>query len=219
MFYQMKSMWKTQEIQPKLMALQKKYPGKDPESMQKLSEEQQKLYAEAGINPMAGCLPMLIQMPILIALYQAIWRSPILKNGDFLWMHLGEKDPYYIMPILAAIFTFLTSKLSMMGQPEGTNNMMNNMMLYFMPIMTGFIAFNLPSALSIYWVVTNAFSVGQTCYFRIHLRFGGNAKKRKRLKRPGRNGLKKLNGKLIRVNGNSCKAYNSNRVCARLLFF
>ena len=82
--------------------------------------------------------------------------------GDFLWMHLGEKDPYYIMPILAAIFTFLTSKLSMMGQPEGTNNMMNNMMLYFMPIMTGFIAFNLPSALSIYWVVTNAFSVGQT---------------------------------------------------------
>ena len=105
---------------------------------------------------------MLIQMPILIALYQAIWRSPVLKNGDFLWMHLGEKDPYYIMPILAAIFTFLTSKLSMMGQPEGTNNMMNNMMLYFMPIMTGFIAFNLPSALSIYWVVTNAFSVGQT---------------------------------------------------------
>lgn len=162
MFYQMKSMRKTQEIQPKLMALQKKYPGKDPESMQKLSEEQQKLYAEAGINPMAGCLPMLIQMPILIALYQAIWRSPILKNGDFLWMHLGEKDPYYIMPILAAIFTFLTSKLSMMGQPEGINNMMNNMMLYFMPIMTGFIAFNLPSALSIYWVVTNAFSVGQT---------------------------------------------------------
>ena len=77
-------------------------------------------------------------------------------------MHLGEKDPYYIMPILAALFTFATSKLSMMSQPEGTNNMMNNMMLYFMPIMTGFIAINLPSALALYWVVTNAFSVGQT---------------------------------------------------------
>ena len=164
MFYQMKSMRKTQEIQPKLMALQKKYPGKDPESIQKLNEEQQKLYAEAGINPMAGCLPMLVQMPILLALYQAIWRSPILKNGDFLWMHLGDKDPYYIMPILAALFTFLTSKLSIMSQPkvEGASNIMNNMTLYFMPIMTGFIAINLPSALSLYWVVTNAFSVAQT---------------------------------------------------------
>ena len=164
MFYQMKSMRKTQEIQPKLMALQKKYPGKDPESIQKLNEEQQKLYAEAGINPMAGCLPLLVQMPILLALYQAIWRSPILKNGDFLWMHLGDKDPYYIMPILAALFTFLTSKLSIMSQPkvEGASNIMNNMTLYFMPIMTGFIAINLPSALSLYWVVTNAFSVAQT---------------------------------------------------------
>ena len=164
MFYQMKSMRKTQEIQPKLIALQKKYPGKDPESIQKLNEEQQKLYAEAGINPMAGCLPLLVQMPILLALYQAIWRSPILKNGDFLWMHLGDKDPYYIMPILAALFTFLTSKLSIMSQPkvEGASNIMNNMTLYFMPIMTGFIAINLPSALSLYWVVTNAFSVAQT---------------------------------------------------------
>lgn len=119
MIYQMKSMRKTTEIQPQLMALQKKYPDRsDPEQMRMMSEEQKRLYAEAGVNPVAGCLPLLVQMPILIALYQAIFRSETLKTGKFLWMQLGDKDPYYILPILAAIFTFLTSWLSVKAQPE-----------------------------------------------------------------------------------------------------
>lgn len=160
MFYQMKSMRKTTELQPQLKALQGKYSAKDTETQNKLRAEQQKLYAEAGVNPVAGCLPMVIQMPILIALYQAILRSEVLKSGTFLWMKLGDKDPYFVLPILAAIFTFLTSKLSVMSQPE--QNGMTTAMTYGMPIFILVTAISLPSALSLYWVIGNAFSAGQT---------------------------------------------------------
>ncbi|MGU9560649.1 membrane protein insertase YidC, partial [Lactiplantibacillus pentosus] len=78
------------------------------DSMRAMQEEQKKLYAEAGVNPVAGCLPLLVQMPVLIALYQAIFRSQELKTGSFLWMQLGDKDPYFILPVLAALFTFAT---------------------------------------------------------------------------------------------------------------
>ena len=81
MIYQMKSMRQTMELQPKLKALQEKYPGKDMESRQMLAKEQQKLYSEAGINPFASILPLIVQMPILFALYQAIFRSDVLKSG------------------------------------------------------------------------------------------------------------------------------------------
>lgn len=160
MFYQTKSMRKTTELQPKLKALQKKYSAKDKETQGKLREEQQKLYAEAGVNPVAGCLPIVVQMPILLALYQAILRSQVLKTGSFLWMQLGDRDPYFVLPILAAIFTFATSKLSVMSQPE--QNGMTAAMTYGMPAIILFSAISLPSALSLYWVITNAFSVGQT---------------------------------------------------------
>ncbi|KRL01661.1 membrane protein insertase YidC [Liquorilactobacillus capillatus] len=160
MFYQTKSMRKTTELQPKLKVLQQKYSAKDSETQGKLREEQQKLYAEAGVNPVAGCLPILVQMPILLALYQAILRSQVLKTGSFLWMQLGDRDPYFILPILAAIFTFATSKLSVMSQPE--QNVMTAAMTYGMPAIILFSAITLPSALSLYWVITNAFSVGQT---------------------------------------------------------
>ncbi|WP_311406714.1 membrane protein insertase YidC [Liquorilactobacillus uvarum] len=160
MFYQTKSMRKTTELQPKLKKLQRKYSAKDTETQAKLREEQQKLYAEAGVNPVAGCLPILVQMPILLALYQAILRSQVLKTGSFLWMQLGDRDPYFVLPILAAIFTFATSKLSVMSQQE--QNGMTAAMTYGMPAIILFSAISLPSALSLYWVITNAFSVGQT---------------------------------------------------------
>lgn len=160
MIYQMKSMRKTSDLQPQLKALQAKYPGKDRESREKMMAEQQKLYSEAGVNPVAGCLPLIIQMPILYALYQAIYRSPVLKTGHFLWTELGSTDPYYILPILAALFTFLTTKLSMMSQAE--SNIMTRSMTYVMPLMIFFMAIKFPAALGLYWVVTNAFSVGQT---------------------------------------------------------
>lgn len=160
MIYQMRSMRKTTELQPKLKELKAKYPGKDRESREKMMAEQQRLYAEVGVNPLAGCLPVAIQMPIIYALYQAIFRSSALKSGTFLWTHLGSPDPYYVLPILAAIFTYATTKLSMMSQPE--QNAMTSTMQYFMPVMVLIMALRLPAALGVYWVVTNAFSVAQT---------------------------------------------------------
>lgn len=160
MFYQTKSMLKTQELAPKLKAIQKKYSSRDRESMVKMQEETSKLYKEAGVNPWASMLPMIIQLPIMWALYQAIWRTPELRHGTFLWLQLGHTDPYYILPILAALFTFLSSWLSMASMPE--RNAMTSAMTWFMPIMVFFMALGFSSAITLYWVVTNAFQVVQT---------------------------------------------------------
>ncbi|HLQ39578.1 MAG TPA: membrane protein insertase YidC [Tetragenococcus sp.] len=161
MNFQTKSMRKTQELQPKLTALQEKYASKDTETQQKLREEQQKLYSENGVNPYAGCLPLLVQMPILMAVYQAISRVPELKEGSFLWIQeLGAPDPYFIFPILAAIFTFLSTYLSSMSQID--SNASVKMMNYVMPAMILFMGVGLPGALALYWVISNAFQVGQT---------------------------------------------------------
>ena len=163
MIVQIRSTRKTMELQPKLKELQMMYPGKDVESRQALAAAQQRLYSEAGVNPMAGCLPLVVQMPVLFALYQAIYRSDVLKSGTFLWTQLGHRDPYFILPILAALFTYLTSKLSMMSQPE--SNTMTTTMTYGMPIMIFVMALNFSSALVLYWVVSNAFSALQTLLF------------------------------------------------------
>lgn len=160
MFYQTKSMLKTQELQPKLKAIQKKYSSRDRDSMMKMQQETQALYKEAGVNPWASMLPMIIQLPIMWALYQAIWRTPELKHGTFLWLQLGHTDPYYVLPILAAIFTFMSSWLSMASMPE--RNAMTSAMTWFMPIMVFFMALGFSSAITLYWVVSNAFQVLQT---------------------------------------------------------
>ncbi|MBZ2406093.1 MAG: membrane protein insertase YidC [Liquorilactobacillus hordei] len=189
MVYQMKSMRKTTELQPQLKALQSKYSTKDTETQNKLRAEQQKLYAEAGVNPVAGCLPMVIQMPILIALYQAILRSEVLKSGTFLWMKLGDKDPYFILPILAAIFTYLTSKLSMMSQPE--KNGMTTAMTYGMPIFILITAVSLPSALSLYWVIGNAFSAGQTLLISNPFKINREREEKKKVEKDKKRAIEK----------------------------
>lgn len=160
MHYQTKQMRKTQEVQPKLKELQRKYSSRDPETQRRLQEEQQRLYAEYNVNPVAGCLPLLIQMPILMALWQAMARVESLTSGRFLWMDLSQPDPYFVLPILAALFTFISSKLTSMTQIESDATM--SMMNYIMPLMIFFMGMNLASGLSLYWVVSNAFQVGQT---------------------------------------------------------
>jgi YidC/Oxa1 family membrane protein insertase len=160
MHRQTKSTQKMAELQPQLKELQTKYASKDTDTQNKLKEETSKLYAEAGVNPVAGCLPLLIQMPVLIAMYQAISRTDVLKTGNFLWMNLGEPDHYFILPILAAALTYGTTKLSSMSQAE--SNPTTTSMMYIMPALILFMGITLPSALSLYWVVGNAFSVGQT---------------------------------------------------------
>lgn len=155
----MKSMTKQSELAPQLKELQAKYSSKDTETQQKLQDETQKLYSSAGVNPVMGCLPVLVQMPFLLALYQAIYRTNALRAGSFLWMQLGKPDPLYITMILAALFTGLTSYLSMLAQP--VKSTMNWAMVAIMPIFIFIISLSLPSAVTIYWVVTNAFSVVQ----------------------------------------------------------
>lgn len=158
--FQTTSSRKMQKVQPQVKALQEKYNSKDTATREVLQAEISKLYAENDVNPYMGCLPALVQMPILIALYQAISRTELLRSGNFLWMNLGTRDPLFILPILAAILTYYNSKLLFLGQPEGSQQMKS--MMYTMPLMILFMGISLPSALSLYWVVSNAFSVGQT---------------------------------------------------------
>lgn len=159
-YYQTKSTRKMQDVQPQIKALQEKHSSKDTETKELLQAEISRVYAENDVNPYMGCLPALVQMPVMIALYQAISRTELLRSSSFLWMDLGSRDPYFIFPILAAILTFYTSKLTMMTQPDGGGQ--GKAMMYTMPAMILFMGISLPSALSLYWTVSNAFSVGQT---------------------------------------------------------
>ena len=104
-------------------------------------------------------LPLLVQLPVMWALYQAIWRTNVLKTGSFLWLQLGKTDPYFVLPILAAVFTFISSWLSMASMPE--KNSMTTSMTYIMPIFIFIMALQFSAAITLYWVVSNAFQVVQ----------------------------------------------------------
>lgn len=145
-------MEKTQEIQPKLKEIQKKYSAKDDATREKLAEETQRIQDEAGVNPLMGCLPLIVQMPIFIALYQTVMRTPELASGNFLWLELGETDPYYVLPVLAAIFTLINSLLMSYGNPETKTNVMT----FIMPAMIFFITFRVSSSLALYFATSNA---------------------------------------------------------------
>ncbi|CAH1856881.1 YidC/Oxa1 family membrane protein insertase [Convivina intestini] len=164
MVYQVDSMTKMQALQGEIKVIQAKYPGKDAESRQLLMNEQQALYKEHNVRPFASMLPLLVQMPILIALYQGILNSPVLRSGHFLWLELGQSDPYFILPILAALFTFASSWLSTQANPEQTT--ITKLMPYIFPVVIFFTALSVPSALSLYWVVGNIFQTIQTFYLQ-----------------------------------------------------
>src|SRR5690606_17026494 len=116
MIKQTKNSKAMQAVQPEMQKLREKYSSKDAKTQQKLQEEMMKLFQTHNVNPLAGCFPLLIQMPILIGFYQAIMRTEgIAKAGDFLWFDLGQPDPYYILPIIAAATTFLQQKIMMAG--------------------------------------------------------------------------------------------------------
>lgn len=157
--YQQKSMEKTQELQPKMDALREKYSARDKATKEKLQTEMQKLQEEAGVNPLAGCLPLLIQMPIFIALYQTVTRTPALQEADFLWLQLGFPDPLYILPLLAAGFTFLNSWLMQYGNPNAKSNAL---ITFLMPALIFFITFRVASSLALYFVASNGTRVLMT---------------------------------------------------------
>ena len=177
---QTKSMAKMQEVQPKMQALQRKYAN-DQETLNiKMSE----LYKEEKFNPMGGCLPMLIQMPIIMGLF-ALLRNPMqyISDGDmifafhesFLWIEdLSQPDPW-ILPIIAGVGTFVSFTMNQ-ALNEGNQQTagMMKMMQFIFPIMILWMARAFPSGLALYWAVSQVIQI----FFNIHL-----ASIRKKLKR------------------------------------
>ncbi len=149
---QQRSMQEMQKIQPQMTKLREKYK-KDPQKMQ---QEMMKLYQEHSINPMAGCLPILIQMPILIAFYQAIVHDTKIATSSFLYLQLGHPDPYHLLPLLAAITTYI----QFVSSGTGDNPQMR-VMVWVFPIMIFVLAFNFPAAMALYWVYGNIFTILQ----------------------------------------------------------
>lgn len=158
---QMKSMKQMQKLQPQVKAVQAKYKGKKgAEDRQRLNAEVMQLYREAGVNPMGGCLPLVIQIPFLIAFYNLIsqsiefWRKPFV-----LWIHdLTAPDPTWITPILMG-----ASMIFMMQQtptPPGQDNRMQKMMMYVMPVLFTFMFVGAASGLVIYFLFSNVLSWG-----------------------------------------------------------
>ena len=141
-------------MQPKMKALQEKYK----DDKQRLNLELANLYKTEGVNPLAGCLPLLVQMPIMIGIFYGIRDFQYAGPSNFLWMEsISVPDPMYILPILSAATTFIQSKQTM---PD-TGSAQNKMMLYFMPLFIGYISLNFPAGLVIYWVVMNIMQIGQ----------------------------------------------------------
>ena len=155
---QVKSSKKMQEIQPKLKELQAKYSSKDAATQQQYQQEMMQLMQSSGVNPLAGCLPIFIQMPILIGFYHAISRmnadGSVYQLGAFLGQDLGEVS--IIFAILAGLIQFVV----LFTGPAMDNPQMK-IMMYIMPLMIIGFGFVLPAALSLYWVVGNIISVLQ----------------------------------------------------------
>ena len=154
------SMAKMRALQPKMMQLKERY-GDD---RQKMGQATMELYRKEKVNPMGGCLPLLLQMPIFLALFYVFLESTELRHAEFIfWLtDLSSKDPYYVLPILFGASMFLTQKL----QPMTVTDPMQQKMMTYMPLVfTGFfILFPFPSGLVLYWLVSNLITIAQMLY-------------------------------------------------------
>ena len=153
---QLQSMKAMQRIQPQMKKLQEKYKDNPQVMQQKLME----LYQKEGANPMSGCLPMLIQMPILMGMYYTLYSFDYGGAApSFLWLpSLSETDPIYALPFLSAATTFLQQK--MMSNSSEANQQMRIMMI-IMPIFIGWISLQFPAGLVLYWVTMNIVQIVQ----------------------------------------------------------
>jgi YidC/Oxa1 family membrane protein insertase len=152
-----KSMKSMQKLQPKMKLLQERYKN----DKTKLNEELMALYKAHKVNPLGGCLPMILQIPVFIALYRVLLESIELKGAPFIfWLvDLSAKDPYYITPVLMGLSMFAQQKLS----PASGDPIQRNMML-IMPVVFTVMFLNFPSGLVIYWLVNNILSIMQQYY-------------------------------------------------------
>ncbi len=153
---QVKSMKAMQELSPKMKKIQEKYKDNPQMMQQKIGA----LYKDAGVNPLAGCLPLLIQMPILMGMYYSLYNFsyPTPESAYFLWMtSMSDPDPLYILPVLSALTTFLQQKMT----TTDSNNPQMKMMMFIMPLFIGWISINFPSGLVLYWVTMNVVQIIQ----------------------------------------------------------
>ncbi|HEX8411095.1 MAG TPA: membrane protein insertase YidC [Thermoanaerobaculia bacterium] len=154
------SMKKMQRVQPKVEAIKAKYKKSktDTEQRNKMNMEMMGLYQKEGINPMAGCLPLVLQLPILWGFYNLLSRAIELRGAPWiLWIKdLSEKDPTYILPILMTATMFLQTYLT-----PATGDPMQRKMFLFMPLIFGFLFKDFPSGLVLYWLVQNVLTIIQ----------------------------------------------------------
>ena len=155
------SMAKMRMLQPKLQAMRERI-GDD---RQRMSQEMMELYKKEKVNPLGGCLPILLQMPIFIALYWALMESVELRHSPFFgWIHdLSAQDPYYILPLLMGASMFLIQKMS----PNTITDPMQQKIMTFMPVLFTFFFLFFPSGLVLYWLVSNIVTLlQQTMIYR-----------------------------------------------------
>ena len=162
---QEKSMKKMRDIQPELDKLKEKYKDK-PQEFQKATAE---IYKEHNVNPLAGCLPLLIQMPIFIALYYVFSGNSIPNEASFLWINLKQPDKLFmfgtfainLLPILNTVVTFVQQKMiSNASKGQETNTTMQSMM-YTMPVLMLVLFYNMPSGVTLYYLISGILSVAQ----------------------------------------------------------
>jgi len=136
----------------------KKYGMRDPRKAQ-MQQEIGELYKREGVNPIGGCLPLVVQMPFLIAYYSMLGVAIELRQAPWGWMHdLSSSDPYHILPIGIIITTLLVQKMT---PQAGVDPTQQKMMTLMMPLMLGFISWNLAAGLCLYWTVGNLIAIIQ----------------------------------------------------------
>jgi YidC/Oxa1 family membrane protein insertase len=158
-----------QAIQPKMNSLKERYK----DNAEKLHKETMELFKRNRVNPMAGCLPMLVQMPVLIAMYHLLSEAVELQGAPFVgWMHdLSQPDRLFMLPFTIPFLgwdAFNLLPLFMIASQYGFQKIMPQpstspdqaMMFKFMPVMFGFISYNMPSGLVLYWSLQNLLSIG-----------------------------------------------------------
>jgi YidC/Oxa1 family membrane protein insertase len=154
------SMKKMQKVQPKVEAIKAKYKKSktDAEQRQKMNVEMMALYQKEGINPMAGCLPLVLQLPILWGFYNLLSRAIELRGAPFiLWIHdLSDKDPTYVLPVLMTITMFIQTYIT-----PATGDPAQRKMFLIMPLFFGFLFKDFPSGLVLYWLVQNVLTIVQ----------------------------------------------------------
>lgn len=151
----MRANMQLQAVQPLMKEIQEKYKN-DP---QKVQQEMFKLYKEHGVNPLGGCWPMLLPMPVLFALFFVFQNTIELRGASFLWLpDLSRPDPLYIIPIIMGLSMYGLSKVGQLGMEP---NPQMKMMLYVMPVMMTFLFLNFASGLNLYYAVSNIASIPQ----------------------------------------------------------